>query len=85
MQFQIKCSDLLSSVAIAERAISTNDQTPALTGLHLSANEDSVTLTANNLQIAVQTKAPCQVFEPENISSAANFSANWCASCLTNR
>ncbi|HBG09570.1 MAG: DNA polymerase III subunit beta [Limnochordia bacterium] len=74
MQFQIKCSDLLSSVAIAERAISTNDQTPALTGLHLSANEDSVTLTANNLQIAVQTKAPCQVFEPgEHIVSGKLF------------
>jgi len=74
MRFQIKCYDLLSSVAIVERAISTNDQTPALTGLHLSAHTDHVTLTANNLQIAVQTKAPCHVFEPgEHIVSGKLF------------
>lgn len=74
MHFQIKCADLLSSVAIAERAISTNDQTPALTGLHLLVDRESLTLTANNLQIAVQTKAPCQVFEPgEHIVSGKLF------------
>jgi len=63
MHFQIQGSDLLSSVAIAERAISSNDQTPALTGLFLSVDSDSLTLTANNLQIAVQTKTPCTVWE----------------------
>lgn len=74
MRFQIKCSDLVSSVAIVERAISTNDQTPALTGLHLAARDNVLTLTANNLQIAVQTKAPCEVLEPgEHLVSGRLF------------
>ncbi|HHT43845.1 MAG TPA: DNA polymerase III subunit beta [Firmicutes bacterium] len=74
MRFQIKSADLLSSVALAERAISTNDQTPALTGLHLSVDQSHLTITANNLQIAVQTKTPCEVFEPgEHIVSGRLF------------
>ncbi|HPT83898.1 MAG TPA: DNA polymerase III subunit beta [Limnochordia bacterium] len=74
MHLQIKCADLLSGVAITERAISTNEQMPALTGLHLSAQDGFLTLTANNLQIAVQTKVPCHVFEPgEHIVSGKLF------------
>lgn len=74
MHFQVKSSDLLNSVSIVERAISTNDQTPALTGLHLAVEQDALTITANNLQIAIQTKLPCIVMQPgEHIVSGRLF------------
>ena len=74
MHFQVKSTDLLSSVSVVERAISTNDQTPALTGLHLSVQQDSLTITANNLQIAIQTKLPCNVIKTgEQIVSGRLF------------
>lgn len=63
MHFQMKSSDLVNTVSIVERAISTNDQTPALTGLLLTVDEDSLTITANNLQIAIQTRTSCNVIK----------------------
>lgn len=74
MHFQVKSSDLLNGVSLVERAISTNDQTPALTGLHLAVNQESLTITANNLQIAIQTKLPCNVMKTgEHIVSGRLF------------
>ena len=71
MHFVINNTDLVASLAIVERAISTNDQTPALTGLHLSVQKSGLTITANNLQIAIQTKLPCNVIKTGNILLAA--------------
>lgn len=75
MHFQIKGSELVASVALVERAISTNEQTPVLTGLHLSVQENSLTMTANNLQVAIRTTAPCIVLKTgEHIVSGRLFS-----------
>lgn len=75
MHFQIRNSDLVSGVALAERAIATNDQIQALTGLHLFVADENLTITANNLQIAIQTKIPCTVIEPgEHIVNGKLFS-----------
>jgi DNA polymerase-3 subunit beta len=74
MHFVINNTDLVASLAIVERAISTNDQTPALTGLHLSVQKSGLTITANNLQIAIQTKLPCNVIKTgEHIVSGRLF------------
>ena len=74
MHFQVKSSDLLSAISVVERAISPNDQTPALTGLHLAVDQNSLTITANNLQIAIQTKLPCNVMKTgEHIVSGRLF------------
>ena len=75
MHFVIKGSDLITSVAIVERAVSTNDQTPILGGIHLLADENVLTLTANNLQMAVCTKVLCNVMQPgEHVVSGKLFS-----------
>ncbi len=75
MHFLIKSSDLVASIAMVEKAISSNDQTPALTGLLLAVKENGLTITANNLQIAIQTKANCNVIKTgEHIVNGRLFS-----------
>lgn len=63
MHFQIPGSDLIALVNLVEKAVATNDTVPALTGIHCAARDAQLILTANNLQIAIQTSAPCTVFE----------------------
>lgn len=75
MHFEIKGSSLISNVTTVERAIATIDQNPSLTGILISANNNQLTLTANNLQIAIQTKTECTIFEPgEHIVDGRLFS-----------
>ncbi len=74
MHFQIPGSELLAAVNLVERAVASNDTLPALTGIHCAAENGKLTLTANNLQIAIKTSAPCTVFEPgEQIVSGRLF------------
>lgn len=63
MHFQIKGPDLITGVNIIERAIATNDSIQALQGIHLLVQGDSLTLTTNNLQIAIQTTIPATVVQ----------------------
>jgi DNA polymerase-3 subunit beta len=63
MHFLIKGSDLVASVAMVEKAIATNAQTPVLEGLHLLVDEKGLKITANNLQMAIQTRTSCVVME----------------------
>lgn len=63
MHIQVKGSDLINSVNLVERAIATTDSIPALQGIHLSAKNDKLTLTANDLQIAIKTEIPCIVLQ----------------------
>ncbi len=63
MHFQISGSDLLALVNLVEKAVAATDTVPALTGIHCAAENDRLILTTNNLQIAIQTSAPCTVFK----------------------
>lgn len=75
MHFLIKGSELVASVAMVEKAISTNNQTPVLEGLHLSVNDQGLTITATNLQMAIQTQTACNVFKiGEHIVNGRLFS-----------
>lgn len=75
MHFQIKASDLISNLNKVEKAIATNDSFPALTGIHLFVDEKTLTLTANNSQIAIRTKTPCTVIKTgESIVDGKLFS-----------
>lgn len=64
MHFNVKGADLITGVNMVERAIATNDSIPTLQGIHLLVEQDNLILTANNLQIAIQTKIPCVVIQP---------------------
>ena len=64
MHFHVKGSDLIAGVNLVERAISANDSFPPLQGIHLSVHDNTLTLTTNNLEIAIQTKIPCTILNP---------------------
>lgn len=64
MHFSVKGSELITGVNLVANALATNDSFPALKGILLQAEDNSLTLTANNLEIAIQTKIPCTVFQP---------------------
>ncbi|NLJ81098.1 MAG: DNA polymerase III subunit beta [Firmicutes bacterium] len=59
MHFQIRKSVLLSAINTVERATSPNNPKKVLAGIQLKADRKDLTLTANNLEIAIQTKIPC--------------------------
>ena len=60
---------------MVEKAISTNSQTPVLEGLQLSVDQEGLTLTANDLQMAIQTRVACTVIETgEHIVNGRLFS-----------
>ena len=75
MHFNVKGADLIAGDNIVERAIATNDSIPALQGIHLLVEQNVLTLTANNLQIAIKTKIPCTTLQPgEQIVDGRLFS-----------
>lgn len=63
MHFQIQKTFLLSCINTVERATSPNNPKEILGGIHLSAQENELILTANNLEIAIRTKTPCIVMK----------------------
>ncbi|HHY10987.1 MAG TPA: DNA polymerase III subunit beta [Firmicutes bacterium] len=63
MHFQVQKSALLSCINMVDRATSPNNPKEVLGGIHFSAQENELVLTANNLEIAIQTKIPCTVME----------------------
>lgn len=63
MHFQITKSALLQAINMIERATSPNNPKRVLAGIQLLAKKDKLILTANNLEIAVQTNIPCRVME----------------------
>ena len=75
MHFLIRGSELVASVAMVEKAISTNGQTPVLEGLHLLVDKNGLTITANNLQMAIQTQTSCNVMKTgEHVVNGRLFS-----------
>lgn len=61
MHFSIKSTDLITSTALVRKALPANPQAPILEGLHLLVDQDQLTLTANDLQMAIRTTVPCKV------------------------
>lgn len=75
MHFQIKNTELIACVALVEKAISTTGQTPVLEGLHLFLDQETLTMTTNNLQMAIRTQTSCNVLEKgEHIVNGRLFS-----------
>lgn len=75
MHFQIQNTELVACVALVEKAISTTGQTPVLEGLHLDLDQESLTITANNLQMAIRTQTSCKVLQQgEHIVNGRLFS-----------
>lgn len=64
MHFQVDSSALTDGVRLVERAISTNNTLQILSGIHLHVEKTKLTLTANNLEISIQTQVDCTTIKP---------------------
>lgn len=64
MHFQADNTALISGIRLVERAVSTSNTVQILSGILLEADKNSLTLTANDLEISVQTKVECTTFVP---------------------
>jgi DNA polymerase-3 subunit beta len=64
MHFQAENTGLVSGIRLVERAVSSSNTLQILGGIHLQADKNSLTLTANDLEISIQTKIECTTFTP---------------------
>lgn len=64
MHFQIEKSPLLNAINVVEKAISSNNPLQILAGVEIDVNKKHITMTANNLEIAIRTTIPCNTFKP---------------------
>ena len=62
MHFQAENTALITGIRLVERAISSNNPLQILGGIHLEADNGHLTLTANDLEISIQTKIECTSF-----------------------
>lgn len=74
MHFVIRGTDLVASVVMVEKAISTAGQSPILEGLHLLVDDNGLAISANNLQMAILTRTSCNVLQKgEHVVSGKLF------------
>lgn len=75
MHFRCKTKALADSLAVASRAVSGKAVQPALEGILLRADGETISLTAYDLEIGIFTQLPAQILEPgEIVLSARVFS-----------
>ncbi len=67
MKLTTKREDLVSKLSIVSRAVSTRAATQALSGVLLTASEGSVTLTATDLDLGLETGLAAEVAEPGSV------------------
>lgn len=63
MKLTCKRTDLIQSIAIAERAVAVRNPMYVLEGLYIEADEQTVTLISNNMDLGIQCKLPAQIEE----------------------
>ncbi len=67
MHFQCTKADLVQSIALVERAVSTTDTMQVIKGIHLRVTDNNVVLTTTNLELSIRTQAPCHVMQPGSL------------------
>lgn len=64
MRVAVEQSHLLTGLQAVSRAVAPRTTLPALSGIHLVAAGDALTLSATDLELAIQTEVPATVEEP---------------------
>lgn len=64
MKLKTQREELVSSLAVVSRAVSTRSATQALSGILLTADDAGVTLRATDLDLGLETKLPAEVSTP---------------------
>lgn len=67
MKIKVNKNHLLHAINTVQKAVSSRPSIPILKGILVVAKEQSLTLTANDLQIGIETTLQCQVLEGGSI------------------
>lgn len=63
MKFNIQRNELIRAINMVVRAVSTKTSMEILKGILFELDNNTLTLTTNNLQMSIQTTLPCQIYE----------------------
>jgi len=67
MNISVNKNDLLRAVSIVQKAVPSRPSIPILKGILLVAKENTLVLTANDLQIGIETAIDCEVYQGGSI------------------
>lgn len=67
MKIRVDKNNLLHAISTVQKAVSSRPSMPILKGILIVAKEQSLTLTANDLQIGIETTLNCEVFKQGSI------------------
>lgn len=73
MRFTATQADLAAGLATAARAVSNRNPMPILSGVMLKASDQSVTILATDLSVAIETAIPADVSEPGAVVLPARY------------
>lgn len=64
MKISVNKQDLIRGISIVQKAVSSRPSIPILKGILMVANYETLTLTANDLQIGIETSMTCATDQP---------------------
>lgn len=76
MKITISQEALNSTLGIVAKAVSTKNTIPVLSGIYLSARDGVLTLRATDMELAIESSAPCTVITEGEIVLPARYLAD---------
>lgn len=67
MKFKVMQKELSKAISIVQKAVATKNTMDILKGIYFETYEGNLLLTANNLEIGIQTSIPCEVYNDGKI------------------
>lgn len=64
MRFSINQMELQNALAVVSKGVAKRSTLPILSGIHLDARDDSITLQTTDLELSIQYTAPALIEEP---------------------
>lgn len=67
MHFHCTLADLLPAISLVEKAVASQNNIPIITGIHIAAANDQLTLTATNLKLGIKSVINAHVVKANQI------------------
>ncbi len=67
MKIKVNKNEMIKAISIVQKAVPSRPSIPILKGILLIAKENNLVLTANDLQIGIETSIACEVYEGGSI------------------
>lgn len=73
MKFMATKDNLLNGINIVQKAISSKNTIPVLSGIYLKAEDNKLTFAATDLELGIECKVPVQVIEEGEVVLPAKY------------